>query len=140
MRNIVRQTFLLAHAAILVIATLISCPSVAQLKAKYLTQYTELDGLPGVRVSNIVTDRLGYIWIGTINGLARFDGYEFKRYYSDPNDPSSMQGLVVWSMFQDHKGQIWVGASPGNLNVYNPVTQSFRQYNYEKLVNHPANI
>jgi hypothetical protein len=60
MRNIVRQTFLLAHASILIIASLIAYPSAAQLNAKYLTQYTELDGLPGVRVSNIVTDWQGF--------------------------------------------------------------------------------
>ncbi len=118
---------------------LINSASFAQLNPKYLTQYTELDGVPGVQVNSIVTDRLGYIWIGTINGLARYDGYEFKRYFNNPNDSASMQGLIVWSMFEDHKGQIWVGAGPGFLNVYNPITKSFRRYDYTKLVKHAAN-
>jgi len=57
MRNIVRQALSHGRAILLVIATLIASTSVAQLNGKYLTQYTELDGLPGVRVSNIVTNR-----------------------------------------------------------------------------------
>src|SRR5664279_460918 len=93
----------------------------AQLNLDNLIQYTEVDGLPGSQTSCVLTDRFGYVWIGTINGLARFDGYEFKRFYYNPNDTASIRGLNVWSLFEDHKGQIWVGSGPSFLNAYNPV-------------------
>ena len=112
----------------------------AQLNSRYLTQYTELEGVPGSQVFKVLPDRLGYIWVGTINGLARYDGYEFKRYFSNPNDSTSIKGLLVWSLFEDHKGQIWVGCGPSFLNVYNPVTQSFRQQDFKNLVDHAANV
>jgi signal transduction histidine kinase/ligand-binding sensor domain-containing protein len=112
----------------------------AQLNSKYLTQYTEQDGVPGSQVNAILPDRLGYIWIGTINGLARYDGYEFKRFYNNPNDSSSIKGLIVWSLFEDHKGQILIGSSPEFLNVYNQVTKTFKQYDYKHLIAHPANV
>ena len=114
--------------------------SFAQLNSGNLTQYTEKDGLPGVQVNNVLTDKLGYIWTGTINGLARYDGYEFKRFYYDPNDTASIHGLVVYSLFEDHKEQIWIGTSPSFLNMYDPVFKTFRQYDFAYLINRPANV
>ena len=124
----------------LALTLLLNAAAFAQLNSRYLTQYTELDGVPGAQVNKVLPDRLGYIWIGTINGLARYDGYEFKRYFNNPNDSNSIQGGIVWSLFEDHKGQIWAGCSPSYLNVYNPVTKSFRQQGFTHLVEHPANV
>ena len=115
-------------------------PVSAQLNPTNLTQYTEKDGVPGATVNSLLVDKFGYIWLGTINGLARYDGYEFKRYFSNPNDSTSIKGLVVWSLFEDRKGQIWVATGPSNLNKYDPATRSFRQYGYSHLIEHPANI
>ena len=112
----------------------------AQLNSGNLTQYTEKDGLPGSQVSNVITDRLGYIWVGTVNGLARYDGYEFKRFYFNPNDSASIHGLVVHSLFEDRKGKILVGTSPSYLNEYDPFTKKFRQYNFTHLIKHAANV
>jgi signal transduction histidine kinase/ligand-binding sensor domain-containing protein len=112
----------------------------AQLSVNNLTWYTEKDGLPGTQVNKLIVDRFGYIWIGTINGLSRYDGYNFKRFYENPNDPGSIKGLVIWSLFEDSKGQIWVGSQPGKLNVYNPVTQSFRHYEFSELIESEVNV
>ncbi len=127
-------------AATLYLTALLNTTAFAQLDSRYLTQYTELDGVPGAQVSAILPDRHGYIWIGTINGLARYDGYEFKRYFSNPNDSTSIKGLPVWSLFEDHIGQIWAGCGPSFLNVYNPISKSFRQLDFTSLVDHPANV
>ncbi len=115
-------------------------PGYAQLKPGNLTQFTEKDGVPGSRVNSVLVDKFGYIWLGTINGLARYDGYEFKRFYSNPNDSTSIKGLVVSSLFEDRKGQIWIGTSPGNLNVYDPVRRTFRQYDFDFLISHPSSV
>ncbi len=112
----------------------------AQLMPSNLTQYTEQDGVPGSRVGSVLVDKFGYIWLGTINGLARYDGYEFKRFYSNPNDSSSIKGLIVWSLFEDRKGQIWSGCSPGYLNLYSPISRAFRQYEFSSLIDRPSNI
>jgi signal transduction histidine kinase/ligand-binding sensor domain-containing protein len=110
----------------------------AQVRSTNFTQYTEKDGVPAVEIHDIVVDRLGYIWTGTLNGLARYDGYEFKRFYYNPNDTVSIHGLNVWSIFQDRKGEIWVATGPGFLNTYNPSTQKFRQFNFTDLVQRSA--
>ncbi|MEP7322588.1 MAG: two-component regulator propeller domain-containing protein [Saprospiraceae bacterium] len=112
----------------------------SQLSTNNLTRYSELDGVPALQVDQVLVDRQGYIWTGTINGLAKFDGYTFKRFFNNPNDPGSIKGLQVWSLFEDRTGQIWVATSPTNLNVYDPVTKSFSTYGYEHLIEHPATV
>ncbi len=134
-----RKTFKHFNALIILITALAS-PAFAQLKPGNLTQFTEQDGLPGIQVNSLLQDKFGYLWVGTINGLARYDGYEFKRYYNNPNDSTSVNGLIVWSMYEDREGRIWTGTSPENLNVYNPVTKSFHHYPYKHLVNHITNF
>jgi ligand-binding sensor domain-containing protein len=115
-------------------------PVSAQLNPANFTQFTEKDGVPGAQVNSLLVDKFGYIWLGTINGLARYDGYEFKRYFNNPNDSTSIKGLVVWSLFEDRKGQIWIATGPENLNKYDPITRTFRQYEYKHLIEHPANV
>src|ERR1051326_2304200 len=83
----------------------VSLASHEQLNSGNLTQYNEKDGLPGVQVNSILVDKHGYLWIGTINGLARYDGYEFKRFYYNPNDTATIHGLVVFPMLEDHHGK-----------------------------------
>lgn len=114
--------------------------SSAQLNPSNLTQYTELEGVPASEVGSILPDHNGYIWLGTLNGLARYDGYEFKRFFNNPNDPGSIKGLQVWGLFEDSKGRIWAATSPENLNVYDPIKRSFKTYEYKHLIKHPANV
>jgi signal transduction histidine kinase/ligand-binding sensor domain-containing protein len=114
--------------------------SYPQLNSGNFIQLTEKDGLPGVEVHAVLVDRLGYIWIGTVNGLARYNGYDFKRYYVNPSDTNTIQGLVVWSIFEDSKGHIWAGTNPGNLNEYDPATQQFQLHEFTHLVKHLDNV
>ena len=113
--------------------------SYAQLNSSRITQYTELNGVPGNEVNRVLVDRQGFVWVGSVNGLARFDGYEFKRFYFNPNDTNSIHGLIVWSMMEDKKGRIWIGCGSSYLNVYTPSTQSFSRYPFKQLVKNAAN-
>lgn len=112
----------------------LSCTTLhAQLNADNLVLYKERDGLPGAQVFQILPDHKGFIWLASNNGLVRYDGYTFKRFYYNPNDSSSFHGLVVWSLFEDRKGFIWGAASPGYLNRYDPSTRKFRQFKFTHL-------
>ena len=85
--------------------------SFAQLNPANLTQFTEQDGVPGSQVNHVLQDKFGYIWVSTINGLARYDGYDFKRFFNNPNDSNSIKGLDCWKIFEDRKGRIWASDS-----------------------------
>ena len=111
----------------------------AQLNADRLIQYSEKDGLPAAEVYAVMPDHDGYIWTGTINGLSRFDGYEFKRYYYNPNDSTSVKGSLIWSLFEQPNGNIWVGGVSA-VNRYDPVKKIFHRYAYDHLIDQPPNI
>jgi signal transduction histidine kinase/ligand-binding sensor domain-containing protein len=126
--------------AALAFALLSALPGMAQLSRYKVTRFTEADGLPASRVHRILADRFGYIWVGTLNGLARYDGYAFKRFYSNPNDSSSINGLIIWDIFEDRDGLIWVSAGVERLNIYDHASGGFRQLRYGHLVRRPANV
>src|ERR1035437_9452019 len=116
------------------IVLFLSVQTYSQLNTGNFTQFTEKDGLPGVQINSLLVDRLGYVWTGTLNGLARYDGYTFKRFYFNPNDTNTLHGLEIWAMLEDRKGQIWISSTPSFLDVYNPIDQKFRQYKFTDLL------
>ena len=67
---------------------------------------TTEQGLPSNRVSGLIQDSLGFIWIGTSEGLARFDGYRFKPYTHNPEDPSSLGESVIRTLYEDREGVV----------------------------------
>ena len=86
------------------------------------------DGLSHSLVSDIVEDTLGYIWIGTQDGLNRYDGYEFVVYKHDPEDPDSLSDSFVMALYDDPSGTIWVGTNNGGLNSFDRRTERFTRY------------
>lgn len=75
--------------------------------------FNQESGLSNDFVTQILQDRHGFIWIGTENGLSRFDGYQFSNFEHDPDDPQSLWGNYILSLFEDSKGRLWVGTKSG---------------------------
>lgn len=72
-------------------------------------RYTATDGLAGQDVHCILEDSNGFLWIGTGNGLSRFDGKSFKNYgYTE-----GLTHLMIISLFQDTRGRLWIGTTKG---------------------------
>ncbi|MBN3035903.1 MAG: hypothetical protein JW861_09985, partial [Bacteroidales bacterium] len=65
----------------------------------------------------LIKDRQEFVWIGTRNGLNRFDGSECIRFLNDPLDSTSLSDNFIRSLYEDHRGRIWVGTRTGGLNV-----------------------
>ena len=89
--------------------------------------FTVEDGLSSSDVNCVIQDRMGFIWIGTDNGLNRYDGSEFKIFRNKQNDNKSISDNSIWSLFEDRDGNIWIGTKGGTLNKYFPKTESFNQ-------------
>ncbi len=85
---------------------------------------TAADGLSHAIVTDVVQDRRGYIWIGTQEGLNRFDGYQIKTYEHYRLDDRSLSHDFVRSLMVDATGALWVGTEDG-LNRYDAATDSF---------------
>lgn len=73
-------------------------------------------------------DRQGFIWIGTQDGLNRFDGYEVTTYRYDPDDAHSLSDNYVRDIVEDESGALWIATHGGGLNRFDPLTASFSRY------------
>ena len=74
------------------------------------------DGLSQNLIFSIIQDSKGFIWVGTYDGLNRYDGYEFNIYTHLPADSLSIMANQIYALFEDRGQHLWVGA--GGLNLY----------------------
>jgi ligand-binding sensor domain-containing protein len=88
---------------------------------------SEKDGLSSNQVNAIVQDEDGFIWIGTSDGLNRFDGYKVRTFHQIPNEKNSLIFNGVFSIVCDLKKGLWVCTSEG-ISYYNKKTGRF--YNF----------
>ncbi len=85
------------------------------------------DGLSQGYVSSICQDNNGFIWIGTANGLNRFDGYKTTVYTHQASIETSLIDNRINDLHVDGKGSIWIGTDTG-LDRYEPATDSFSHF------------
>jgi ligand-binding sensor domain-containing protein/signal transduction histidine kinase len=83
------------------------------------------DGLPSSSVMAFAEDGDGFLWIGTQSGLARWDGYHFHVYRSDPADPGALADDFIWCLQRDSQGRLWVGTNGGRVSRYDKKTDRF---------------
>ena len=68
-------------------------------------------GLPANTVTSLLQTRDGWLWVGTTNGLARFDGVTFRAF----GERHGLPGLSVTCLHEDARGTLWVGTEGGGL-------------------------
>ena len=88
--------------------------------------YSLEEGLSQSTVYAFLEDDLGYIWIGTRDGLNRFDNNKFVTYYPVYDDSNSISNRSVRSLAKDKYGFIWVGTDGGGVDRLNPKTNTFQ--------------
>jgi signal transduction histidine kinase/ligand-binding sensor domain-containing protein len=88
--------------------------------------FTEKEGLPDPQIRFIKQDDLGYLWIGTITGLVRYDGYNLKRYIIDKKHPDPILNTMIAGADHD----LWFGAFGTGFARYNRESDNFTVYNY----------
>lgn len=90
----------------------------------YFRHYQVENGLSNNTVGCSLQDQQGFLWFGTKDGLNRFDGYSFKVFQNDRDDPKSIGSNFIISLFEDKTGVLWVGTDRG-LFKYDAITESF---------------
>lgn len=93
-------------------------------------KYSTAMGLSSENQKCIIQDNQGFIWIGTQEGLNRFDGRTFRIYRSDPKSNTSLKSNIINCLFCDSNGQLWVGTYGGGLSRYNKEKDNFFTYTY----------
>ena len=86
------------------------------------------DGLSQYSVLCMLQDRQGFLWIGTQDGLNRYDGYSFKVSRHEPADSASLADDYIYALHEDRDGAIWIGARGGWLSKLDRLSGRFSNY------------
>ncbi len=93
------------------------------------------EGLSNHYVTNIFQDSRGFIWIGTLNGLNRYDGREVVNFFENAISSNQMHNDRVLSISEDEFGNIWVGTGYGGVEIFDIRTQNFSSIILDKQNN-----
>jgi diguanylate cyclase (GGDEF)-like protein len=89
------------------------------------------DDVPAHLCTALAQDRTGLLWIGTQAGLVRYDGYAFRVFRPDPQDPHSLGGSYVRTLLAAADGRVWAGTFSGGVSVYDPATERFTRFQHD---------
>lgn len=92
--------------------------------------YSVQERLSSSTISCITQDYYGFIWVGTENGLNRFDGYRFTNYLSDAAAENTLNDNEVTCLFNDDDHRMWIGSNNG-LSRYEYKNNSFVRYVFQ---------
>ncbi|ATC92965.1 hybrid sensor histidine kinase/response regulator transcription factor [Pseudoalteromonas tunicata] len=93
----------------------------------YFDHFTVDQGISQNSVTCTIEDEQGFIWLGTQNGLNKIDGYDTKKYKAN-NNLGSIKGNWITACQRDGLGKLWFATASSGLNVYDPSTGLFSQF------------
>ena len=95
------------------------------------SQISTKDGLSQNTVRSIVVDNMGFLWVGTLDGLVRYDGTRFITYKPQPGRPKNITDQRIRSILEDKDGFLWIKTYDNSFNCYNPQKECFIEFNFE---------
>ncbi|MFY8135678.1 MAG: ligand-binding sensor domain-containing protein, partial [Aquimonas sp.] len=90
-----------------------------------------IEQIPDGVVTSLAQDGEGLLWIGTTDGLVRYDGYRFRLYQTVPGDPHSLPGSRIQQLMTGADGRLWLGTYGDGVAVYDPVADRFQSFRAE---------
>ncbi|MCG8460501.1 MAG: hypothetical protein MI919_29820, partial [Holophagales bacterium] len=89
------------------------------------------DGLSMDAVETVLQDHHGFVWLGTQDGLHRFDGEQIEVFSPSPGDPDSLASGFIECLAEDTSGRLWIGTNHSGLDSYDPATDSYRHFRHD---------
>ncbi|MEJ0103715.1 MAG: two-component regulator propeller domain-containing protein [Bacteroidota bacterium] len=89
--------------------------------------YPAESGIISYQVNTAAQDDEGYLWLGTTNGLQRFDGVRFKTFRHDEKNPFSIPSNPVWQLLVDKNKNLWLLLSDGRVGIFDTRTFKFKE-------------
>ena len=93
---------------------------------------TTEQGLSQATVNCVYQDKKGFIWIGTNDGLNRYDAYSFKVYKNNSDDSLSISGNNISAISEDSSFNLWITTRNNGLNCYNRKLDKFIRYQHNQ--------
>ncbi|MBA6302509.1 response regulator [Colwellia sp. MB02u-14] len=94
----------------------------------HFSHLSDVDGLSTNTINDVLQTKDAFIWVATVNGLNRYDGYQFKAFRHDPDNIDTVSDNFITALIEDKQGGLWVGTSAGGLNYFNVKTEKFKHY------------
>lgn len=113
-----KNKYLMIILAVIIIKTNFSI----NVQAKEYNRFNNIsieDGLSQATVEIMMQDSKGYIWLGTNDGLDRYNGYTFKKYSYEKGQENSLVNSYILDIKEDSEGNIWVATAAGISKIYN---------------------
>ena len=98
--------------------------TLAQNRSMVFREFSKGEGLSDVHINAMLQDKQGFLWIGTWNGLNRYDGNTFKVYRSVENDSTTLVSDGIMRLAEDNNGRIWIICNTG-LSMYDKTKDRF---------------
>ena len=117
-----------------VIVLVFNYGSLAQKPSLYFERLTAQNGLSNNKVNCFIQDQRGFMWIGTDDGLNRYDGQNFTIFRKQRNNGSGLSGNIITGLVEDKKGILWIATADGGLTKYDfsqPPALQFTQYKHQ---------
>jgi ligand-binding sensor domain-containing protein len=115
----------LRRIVFIAISFLLALSSFSQQARQYFFSHlTTAEGLASNFVNSVVQDKDGYIWIGTINGLQRYDGNSFTTFSHKKNNLTSIPSDLVQIVYRDKKQRMWIVSADNSVGIFD--TRSFK--------------
>lgn len=121
-------------SALFLLGTLAAAPAAAPQAlppTPRFRHYGVNEGLPSSRIYSTIQDEAGYLWVGTGDGLARFDGQSFKLYRHDPARAQSLPNNDISALLLARDGRLWVGGEGTGLNRLRRDGAGFDQWQHD---------
>ena len=83
---------------------------------------------PSPPILAIAQDKAGFLWVGTEQGLVRWDGYHYRMYRADRSNPRALADNYIQRLHVDSQGTLWIATASGGLSRYDPRGDSFVNY------------
>ncbi len=100
----------------------------AQAPALYFEKISTENGLSNNTVNVMLHDQRGFMWIGTNDGLNRFDGHNFAIFRNRPGDKTSLGGNIITALLEDAQQVLWIATADGGLTRYDYRLASAQQF------------
>ncbi len=101
-----------------------------QAQPVFFNHITQEDGLRNGNVRAITKDFQGFVWIGTEDGLHRYDGNQMKIYRKRESDSTSISSNFILCLYEDKAHNLWVGTLDGGLCMYDRENDIFIRYSF----------
>jgi len=103
-----------------------------------LRSLSQFQGLSSSKITALLKDKKGFVWIGTDNGLNRYDGNSILVFQHDPDNDLSIGNNYIQALLEDQEGNLWIGTKKG-LYIFHHIDQTFHKQRFSSSNNFVIN-